>query len=226
MRTTEDDSKATIRIGDTDYPVDISKKIPYLASFIRLRKAAQPEAKEFIHEPISLFDVALKGVESGYRQCFRSLPPVLSQHRTLLETYEFLNVDILSGLSIDEVIVNLKVGKTDYDSCEGSPIRGNKDLARDSAFQLLYLILHARSGDKTKASMKLFAAVMYVVSHPGTFKYRTKRVIRAAYEEQCGPTAKQRARLDEWEKKGATDDAADATTEEESDYFYDSDFSF
>ncbi|KAH9203831.1 hypothetical protein DL95DRAFT_529495 [Leptodontidium sp. 2 PMI_412] len=37
MRTTGDDLKATIRIGDMDYSVHVSK-IPYLASFVRLQK--------------------------------------------------------------------------------------------------------------------------------------------------------------------------------------------
>jgi hypothetical protein len=225
IRTTRDDLKATIRIGSMDYNVDVSK-IPYLASFVRLQKVTRPDATEFIHEPINLFDVALKGVESGYRQCFRSLPTNLSQYRTLFETYKFLNVDVLSGLSIDEVIANLKVGKADYDPEERRPIPGNKSLARDTAFQLLYLILYAQFGDGTKDSMKLFNAVMFVVSHPGTFKYRTKRVIRVAYEERFRVTIKQRARLDQWEKGEAANDATDATTEEEPDYYFDSDRSF
>ncbi|MCJ1405901.1 hypothetical protein MMC11_009132 [Xylographa trunciseda] len=225
MRTTGINHKATIRIGGLDYSVDVSK-IPYLASFVQLRKVTQPEGTEFIHEPINLFDVALKGIESGYRQCFRSLPIDLSQYRTLFETYKFLNVDLLSGLSIDEVIANLKVGKADYDPEERRPIPGNKGLARDTAFQLLYLILHAQLGDATNDSMKFFNAVMFVVSHPGTFKYRTKRVIRIAYEERFRPTTKQSARLDQWEKGEAANDAIDATTEEDSDDSYSSDYSF
>jgi hypothetical protein len=205
-----------------DYSVHVSK-IPYLASFVRRQKVTQPEATEFIHEPINLFDVALKGVESGYRQCFRSLPTDLSHYRTLIETYKFLNVDILSGLSIDWVIANLKVGKADYDPEERRPIPGNKGLARDTAFQLLYLILYAQFEDEAKDSAKLFNAVMFVVSHPGTFKYRTKRVVRAAYEERFTPTTKQRARLDQWEKGEVGNYETDATTEEESDYYFDSD---
>jgi len=222
VRTTGDVLKATIRIRDINYSVHLSK-IPYLASFVQLQKVTQPEATEFVHEPIDLFDVALKGVESGYRQCFRSLPTDISQYRTLFETYKFLNVDILSGLSIDEVIANLKVGKADYDPEERRAIPGNKSLARDTAFQLLYLILYAQFGDETKDSMRLFNAVMFIVSHPGTFKYRTKRVIRVEYEERFRVTTKQRARLDQWEKGEAAIYETDATTEEEPDYYFDSD---
>jgi hypothetical protein len=54
------------------------------------------------------------------------------------------------------------------------PVSVSKSLACDTAFQLLYLILHAQPGDETKDKMKLFNAVMFVVSHPRTFKYRTK----------------------------------------------------
>ena len=142
---------------------------------------------------------------------------------SLFETYKFLNIDVLSGLSLDEVIVNLKVGKADYDPDERRPIPGNKRLARDTAFQLLYLILHAQFGDEMKDSAKLFNAVMFVVSHPGTFKYRTKRVVRVAYEERFRPTPKQRARLDQWEKAEAANCTIDTSTEEGPEYYFNSD---
>ncbi|KAH8821756.1 hypothetical protein F5884DRAFT_768982 [Xylogone sp. PMI_703] len=61
--------RTNIKIGDAHYDIEVSKG------------------------PIPLFDVALTGIESGYRQCFRSLPPELSQHHTLCETYQFLGVD-------------------------------------------------------------------------------------------------------------------------------------
>jgi hypothetical protein len=220
MRTTGDDPKATIKIGDKDYSVDVSK-IPYLASFVRNQRITRPEATGFVHAPINLFDAAFKGIESGYRQCFRSLPTDLSQYRTLFETYKLLDVDILGGLFIDEVIANLKACKAEYDPDERRMNSGNKRLARDTAFQLLYLILHAEFGDGTN---KLFNAVIFVVSHPGTFKYRTKRVIRVAYEERFRPTFKQRARLDQWEKGEVAYPPSDSTTEEESGrYYFDSD---
>lgn len=222
--TTKDRLNAKIKIGNVDYMIDVSK-VPYFASFIQIQRATQPEAAEFIHKPISLFDVALKGLESGYRQCFRSLPTDLSQYRILFETYKFLQVDVLSGLLMDEVIANLKVGKADYDPEERRTICGNKSVARDKAFQLLYLILQTQHGDETRNSLKLLNAVMFVVSHPRTFKYRTRRVVRDAYEEQFNPTMKQRAGLDRWEKREDVNDVTDATTEEETDY-YDSDWSF
>ena len=200
-------------------------KIPYFASFIRHRKLAQPNATEFTHEPINLFDVALKGIESGYRQCFRILPIDLLQYRALFETYKFLEVDVLSGLSVDEVIANLKPDKANYATEERRPVPGNKGLARDTAFQLLYLILHGHSQDQAEDITKLFDAVLYVASHSRTFKYRTKRVVRAAYEEQFELSTKQRARLDEWDKKDVADDGTDATTKE-SDRSFASDYSF
>ncbi|KAL9112425.1 MAG: hypothetical protein Q9227_003267 [Pyrenula ochraceoflavens] len=226
-KATGDDLKATaIKIGDSKYNVDLSK-IPYLADFVRQQKLAKPEAAEFEHEPINLFDVALKGLQSGYRQCFRRLPTDLSQYRSLLETYNFLKVDVLNNLITDEIIANLKAGKPnyDFDAEEGRPVPSSKSLARDTAFQLLYLILHDQIGeDRNRDSMKLFNAVMFVVSHPRTFKHRTKRVIRAAYEEQFRITPKQRARLDQWEKVGNVDSETDATTEEEPERFcFDSD---
>jgi hypothetical protein len=217
------DTQATIKIGDVSYGVYVSK-IPYLASFVQRQKATQPEATEFVHSPISLLDVALKGVESGYRHCFRSLPIDLSQCRTFFETYKLLEVDILRDLSNDQVIANLKVSKSDYQPEERRPIRGEKGLARDTAFQLLYLILYAQLGDQTIDGMKLYNAVMFVESHPGTFKYRTERVIRLGYDERLRPTIKQSLRLDQWEKGEAANDATDATIEEPDCYFNPDDY--
>ncbi|KAK6592004.1 geranylgeranyl pyrophosphate synthetase [Botrytis cinerea] len=222
IKTTGDDHKTTIKIGGAKYDVNVSK-IPYLESYTRLQKASQPQATEIIHEPINLFDVAFKGIESGYRQCFRCLSTDLSQYRTLFQTYKFLAVDILSNLSIDQVIANLKVGKSNYDLEERRRIPGNKSLARDAAFQLLYLILHPQYGNETKDKTKLFNAVMFVVSHPGTFKYCTKRMIRVAYEEQFGLTFKQRPKLDQWENGETANFELDVTTEEEPDYYFSSD---
>lgn len=77
MRTTGDNPKATITIGGVNYSITVSK-IPYLESYIRLQKASRPQASKIVYGPINLFNVALKGVKSGYRQCFRYLPTNLS----------------------------------------------------------------------------------------------------------------------------------------------------
>jgi hypothetical protein len=73
------------------YDIDVSK-IPYLSSFVDFQANTQPQSTEFVHGPILLFNVALKGIESGYRQCFRSLPADLSQHHILCDTYDFLRI--------------------------------------------------------------------------------------------------------------------------------------
>jgi hypothetical protein len=213
------------------YDIDVSK-IPYLSSFVNFGANAQPQSTDFVHNPISLFDVALKGIESGYRQCFRALPTDLSQYKTLCETYELLCVDILSGQSIDQIFNDLKSGKSDYELeyKRYREVKGNKSKARDTAFKLLYLILLGEFQDEMKDSAKIFNAVLFVVSHSGTFKRRTRTMVRAAYEDRFVISTKQRARLDQWEKtdpaKLAAEDNGDVTTEEEvPDDDYSSDFS-
>jgi hypothetical protein len=211
------------------YDIDVSK-IPYLSSFVNFQVNAQPRSTEFVHEPIPLFDIALKGIESGYRQCFRSLPADLSQHHTLCDTYHFLHVDVLGGQSIGEIINDLKSGTSDYDREERREIKGDRSKARDTAFKLLYLVLLGDFTDETKDSAKVFNAVLYLVSHAATFKWRTRSVVRAAYEERFVVSTKQKAALDKWEKKDpaklAVEDAGDVMTEEEEpDWYYDSDFS-
>lgn len=99
--------KTAIKIGDVPYEIDLSL-IPYLTSFARFQRVAQPQATEFMHNAIPLFDTALKGVELGYRHCFRSLSAELSQYHTLCETYDFLGVDVLGGQSVDDIFVDLR----------------------------------------------------------------------------------------------------------------------
>lgn len=211
------------------YDIDVSK-IPYLSSFVNFRANTQPQSTEFVHGPIPLFDIALKGIESGYRQCFRSLPADLSQHHTLCDTYDFLRIDVLGGQSINEIFNDLKSGQSDYDREERREIKGDKSKARDTAFKLLYLILLGDFKDETKDSAKVFNAVLYLVSHAATFKWRTRSVVRAAYGERFIVSTKQTAGLDKWEKKDTAkllvEDAGDVTTEEEeSDGYYNSDYS-
>lgn len=81
-----------------------------------------------------------------------------------------------------------------------------------------------------RIALKSFNAVLYLVSHAATFKWRTRSVVRAAYEERFVISTKQTAALDKWEKKDtaklAVEDAGDVTTEDEkSDCYYTSDYS-
>ena len=219
----------TIRTGDVRYDIDVSK-IPYLLSFVDFQANAQSQSTELVHDPSPLFDIALKGIESGYRQCFRSLPADLSQHRILCDTYDFLRVDVLDEQSISEIFRDLKSGQSDYDREEIREIKGDKSKARDTAFKLLYLILLRDFKDEMQDSAKVFNAVLYLVSHAATFKWRTRSVVRAAYEERFVISTKQTAGLNKWEKKDtaklAVEDAGDVTTEEEkSDCYYTSDYS-
>jgi hypothetical protein len=219
-------SKAMLKIGNTLYDIDLSM-IPYLASFVRFERNCQPEGSEFTHGDIPLFDTALKGLESGYRFCFRSLPVDLAQYHTLCETYDFLGVDVLGGQTIDNIFSDLRACKTDYelDYKRYRAIKGDKTLARDAAFRLLFLILRGEFGDEAKDSTKAYNAVLFIVSHSGTFKYRTRSVLRAAYEERFVVSPKQRARLDQWNKKLEGDGAFydDKTTEDSSEPYYSDD---
>ena len=125
----------------------------------------------------------------------------------------------------------MKSGQNDYDREERREIKGDKSKARDTAFKLLYMILRGDFKDEARDSAKVFNAVLYLVSHSATFKWRTRKVVRAAYEERFVISTKQTARLDQWEKKDAAklavEDAGDITTdEEEADTYYDSDCSY
>ena len=172
------------------------------------------------HDAIPLFDVALEGIKSGYRQCFSLLNDDVHQYQTLCETYKFLKIDVLEGMSMDEVAAGIKAGKADIDL----DYEGDKKMARDSAFKLLFLML----GDELigyNHRNKFFNAVLYVVSHPGTFKYKSRKAVRAVYENRGFPSMKQKANLDKWTNDTDAEDD-DCTTESDDSCIYDSDNDF
>jgi hypothetical protein len=172
--------------------------------------------------------VALKGIESGYRHCFRSIPPELDQHHILCETYDFLGIQILDGAVLNDIVKDLKAGKMDYELEYKyyNAVKGNKSKARDAAYKLLNLLLVGTFENENKDAAKDFDAVLFVLSHPGTFKWRTRAVMRAAYEERFVVTVKQILRLDQWPvgEEQEEDIEDDVTTEEEDSSDYCSDY--
>ncbi|KAH6616883.1 geranylgeranyl pyrophosphate synthetase [Boeremia exigua] len=214
-------SQTMITIGDQEYSIDISQ-IPYLSSFSSFQRKANPNEGKLAHGPIPLFDVALKGLESGYRHCFRGISADLSQYHTLCDTYELLGVDVCSGQTLDELVQDLKAGKSGYELEYKyyTSTRGDKTKARDAAFKFLYLLLLGEFQDEHKVSAKVYSAVLFVISHPATFRSRARMVIRLAYEERFVATKKQKADLDKWDKKFAEygQSEEDVTTSEESVY--------
>lgn len=151
------------------------------------------------------------------------MPVELPAYHELCETFRFLLIDVLAGLSLHEIIAQLKKGKGDYEVeyRRSTFIRGDKESARNAAFQLVYSIQTTEKfEDENKASMKIFNAVKFVVSHRAIFKYKTRKIVRASYDERFCATAKQVADLDKWPIRepglGEEDLGLEGTTEESS----------
>ena len=85
-----------ITIAGVKYDIDVTQ-IPYLSSFVDFQSKTETEGIDLVRGPIPQFDAALKGIQSRYHQCFRALPPDLTQHHALCETLDFLGVDVLGG---------------------------------------------------------------------------------------------------------------------------------
>ncbi|KAI9042484.1 geranylgeranyl pyrophosphate synthetase [Aspergillus affinis] len=214
--------KTKLKFGGVLYDIDLSM-IPYLRSFVDFQRRAQPQVTKFDHGAIPLFDVALKGNEIGYRHCFRSLPADLSQYYTLCGTYDFLGVDVLGQQSIDDIFVDLRACKTTYelDYKRDRTVKGNKTIARNAAFRLMFLIVIGKFHIETNDCAKFYNAVLFVVSHPGTFKWRTRILVLAAYKERFLITSKQSAQLDQWCRRvnhGSEDEGT--TDEKDSEPYY------
>ncbi|KAF2176240.1 hypothetical protein K469DRAFT_760889 [Zopfia rhizophila CBS 207.26] len=70
-------------------------------------------------------------------------------------------------------------------------IKGLKNVARDAAFRLLYLFVIGEFKSDVRDSNMAYQAVSFVVSHRGIFKYRTRKMVREAFEERFELSEKQ-----------------------------------
>lgn len=89
-------------------------------------------------------------------------------------------------------------------------------------------MLEGNFEDEQQESKKVFNAVKYILSHRATFKYTTRMIVRAAYEERFHISGKQIAELNKWPVLEAGEDGCvedeDVTTEESSSDYLDEDY--
>lgn len=164
-------------------------------------------------------------VRRGLRQFFRRMPTNLPDYRALCGTLSLLPIDILAGRDVRDIMKDMRRGKADWDPDEGR-VDGLKSLARDSAFRLVYLLLRPDGGGKAVDQNAAYNAVLFVVSHCGIFKYRTRKIVREAFEDRFNVSYKQRQTLNKWLVE-PQEEGSDVTTEDEgfgfdsdSDYYF------
>ena len=155
------------------------------------------------------------------------MPHRLSDYHVLCETLQFLAIDVLEERKLRDIFNNMKSGKSDWDPEERREIKGLRGVARDAAFRLVYLFIFGEFESDVRDSNMAYNAVLFVVSHRGIFKYRTRKMVREAFEDRFEISEKQRKGLDKWpidEPQGEGWKEDDVTTEEELSDF-DSDWS-
>ncbi|KAI2620384.1 hypothetical protein GGS26DRAFT_312864 [Hypomontagnella submonticulosa] len=225
--SSKDDSCVKIRVGETEHLIH-TKKIPYFKSFLSFQQnSGQNTTSVPAHGDIPFFDVINYGVNNGFRQFFRRMPTQLSDYHVLCEQLEFLAVNVLEDRKLRDIMGDLRHGKSDWDPQERREVPSRKWLARDSAFRLLYTFLLADFESDTKDSSMAYQATLFVVSHRAIFKYRTRKMVREAFEERFVVTEKQLKGLCQWPINEPTSERwqdGDVTTEVEETY-YDSDWS-
>jgi hypothetical protein len=182
------------------------------------------ESKQRAEGPYS--DIIDCATSDGLRQIFRRMPTRLSEYSKLCETLDSLEIDVLQGRKIREIMVVMKNGNDDWDPEERRKIEGLKSAARDSAFQLLYTFLRSSHGDVDKNMA--YNATQFVVSHRRIFKHRTRKMVLEAFTHRFPPSVKQWKELNRWYvKNGALDGSQDEDATTEAEYFdSDSDISW
>ncbi|KAF9774682.1 hypothetical protein IL306_007295, partial [Fusarium sp. DS 682] len=203
------DSNGTITVimGGKSYIVDPST-IPHF-KYLMVSRPPGSEKTPFIHSDIPFFEAINYSVQNGLRNLFRRMPHQLRDYRTLCDTIDSLGIDVRQGLNLRDIIKLLKVESDDYDPEERRVIKSSKTGARDAAFRFIYLLLKGGPSSQSLSSSSSLAlstqdravaynAVSYVVSHRRIFGYRTRKIVREAFEAVSSLTYKQRLALDKW----------------------------
>ena len=217
-------TKINIKVGSELYELDLTR-MPYFSSFADFQQRAGRDTEMLEHEDVPLFNVAYKGVEHGFRQCFRALGTDIDQYHILCDSLDFLCVDVLERSSIKDLFQELKTGKPQYELEYKyyREVKSSKSPARDAAFRLLYSIISTEFTSEAVESQTMYNAVLFVVSHRAIFSYKTRKTVRAAYEERFQPSQKQLASLNRWPALEPTGGLEDDVTTEESSSVEDSD---
>lgn len=162
-------------------------------------------------------------IDKGFRQFFRRMPTQLSQYHVLCDNLDALAIDVTEGRTVRGIMEDMRKGKSNWDPEERHTIGGLKNVARDAAFRLLYMIMQSKINDSNMA----YNATLFVVSHRGIFKSRTRNMVLQAFTERFNISLKQRAALEKWPVGyfGGETSEDDVTTANEDDFYFDSDYS-
>lgn len=87
---------------------------------------------------------------------------------------------------------DLEKGAGKWDTDRRQEVSLKKNIARDAAFILVYLIVVQEIKDIYRA----FNAVVFLVSHCKTFSFKTRKMVRKAFKYKFSVSVKQRKILD------------------------------
>ena len=137
--------------------------------------------------------MAIEGIKNGYRQCLHLLKATTDNFEQLCETYDFLQVDVLDKRCLDDIIKDLKAGDTDV----LGPQSG-KELAQDSAFRLVYLVLRKFSGTSDDIT-KLDNVTSYLVGRLDISPPKSWLIVTGVCEQAVRRSSKQIEPNGDWE---------------------------
>ncbi|KAI0460044.1 hypothetical protein F5B21DRAFT_127983 [Xylaria acuta] len=211
---------AVIKVGETTYEGIDFKVMPYFKTYWEAQlRSGQDSSIPLRHTSIPFFDEVVRGLAKGPREFFRLMPTRLSNYRELCNTLKFLGVDVLENRTFRHIMHDFRYGTDNWDP-DG---RVDKTVARDAAFRLLYMFLSDGIVSETRDKVMAYNAALFVVTHPRTFRYRARKMVRWAFEERFGLTDKQRTNMDKWPLKNPSGSSEEDETTEAYSPYYDSD---
>ncbi|KAK7214110.1 hypothetical protein V2G26_021288 [Clonostachys chloroleuca] len=174
-----DDDAREKRDGDPRQDDKTGLEDPGKAAAAEIDKNTLPGNYD-IPDSLPFAAVIRSGIAKGFRQFFRDMPTNLDDYCMLCKSLEAAHVDVLQGRRVRDLTDDMRRGKDDWDPLERRKIAGVKSVARDSAFQLLYMLLQKGDEDRNAA----YNATLFVVSHSRIFSSKTRMMVRRAFNYQ------------------------------------------
>ncbi|KAF8532873.1 hypothetical protein BDD12DRAFT_810641 [Trichophaea hybrida] len=168
----------TITVNSKEYSID-TVMMPYF------------DSNSSSNHNIEHFDVAFRCVCEGFHIAFETFRSDLTNYPGLCTTLKLLEVDVLGGIALPEIIEHSR--KFGFDDDEEKIICTN--LAEDWVFKFLYM--HHLGLLLSKDRQRIFNAVTYIIEHRYLYNHYTRSVIRETYK-MMNPTKNQLGRINKW----------------------------
>lgn len=144
---------------------------------------------------IPYFGLINIAMERGFDHMFGKVPNRVEGYRRICETLRYLEVNVLAGQSMSDIIHQFSPNYERWDQNRQVTRDELKKQSVDSAFRLIYQFLVGDLESRVDATDLPFHGTFYVCSHHSPFNNLIHKIVKAVYRERFQVSPKQLEKL-------------------------------